>query len=169
MSPPSSSFDPVRALLLAVVATWLPACTPEARSTPESPPAAPAAAAPASSAEPSVAAPPSGPAAEPSPAESAPPAEPAPPAQGTSEGDGYQKCPAERSQMCTRIYRPVCADVDTGIRCVRAPCPSVEKKTYPSDCTACADAKVIGHRPGPCPEPAPADPPKPPPAPAVSE
>jgi len=73
--------------------------------------------------------------------------------------DGYQACPPKRSQMCTRIYRPVCADVDTGIRCVRAPCPSVERKTYASDCTACADAKVIGHRPGACAEPPAAQPP----------
>lgn len=65
--------------------------------------------------------------------------------------DGYQKCPTQRSQMCTKIYRPVCADVDTGIRCIRAPCPTVEQRTYASDCTACADAKVIGHRPGACP------------------
>lgn len=69
--------------------------------------------------------------------------------------DGYQKCPAKRSEMCTKIYLPVCADVDTGIRCIRAPCPSVEQKTYASDCTACADTKVIGHRPGACPTPAP--------------
>lgn len=66
--------------------------------------------------------------------------------------DGYVKCPERRAEMCTKIYLPVCAEVDTGIRCVRAPCPSVEQRTYPSDCTACADTKVIGHRPGPCPE-----------------
>jgi predicted methyltransferase len=64
--------------------------------------------------------------------------------------DGYVKCPERRSNMCTKIYLPVCADVDTGIRCIRAPCPSVEQKTYASDCTACADTKVIGHRPGAC-------------------
>jgi predicted methyltransferase len=66
--------------------------------------------------------------------------------------DGYVQCPERRSQMCTKIYKPVCADVDTGIRCIRAPCPSIQKKTYGSDCTACADSKVIGHRPGACPE-----------------
>jgi|GEM_PF-535234 len=70
----------------------------------------------------------------------------------SAEQAGYVQCPERRSQMCTKIYKPVCADVDTGIRCIRAPCPSIEKKTYASDCTACADSKVIGHRPGACPE-----------------
>lgn len=84
--------------------------------------------------------------------------------------DGYQKCPAKRSQMCTKIYRPVCAEVDTGIRCVRAPCPSIEQKTYASDCTACADAKVVGHRPGACPADATPTPPSAPAkTPAVKE
>jgi len=83
--------------------------------------------------------------------------------------DGYQKCPNKRSQMCTKIYRPVCAEVDTGIRCIRAPCPSVEHKTYASDCTACADAKVIGHRPGACPEGAAQGTSAPAPAPATKQ
>lgn len=53
--------------------------------------------------------------------------------------------------MCTREYRPVCADVDTGIRCITAPCPSTEKKTYSNGCTACADEKVTGYALGACP------------------
>ncbi len=59
-------------------------------------------------------------------------------------------CTDPRREMCTREYRPVCADVDTGIRCIKAPCPSTEKKTYSNACTACADKKVMGHRPGAC-------------------
>lgn len=59
-------------------------------------------------------------------------------------------CSEPRREMCTRDYRPVCADVDTGIRCIRAPCPSVEQKTYSNGCTACADPHVTGHRPGSC-------------------
>jgi hypothetical protein len=53
---------------------------------------------------------------------------------------GWAQCPAERPQICTRIYRPVCA-WQPG---------SGEWKTYPSDCTACADQAVAGHVPGKC-------------------
>lgn len=59
-------------------------------------------------------------------------------------------CPATRSALCTREYRPVCAQVDTGVRCVRAPCPASEWRTYSNACTACADEKVTGHRSGSC-------------------
>jgi hypothetical protein len=44
----------------------------------------------------------------------------------------------------------VCGEVDTGIRCIKAPCPSSEKKTYPNACEACADKKVIGYFPMAC-------------------
>ena len=53
---------------------------------------------------------------------------------------GWTQCPAERPQVCTRIYRPVCA-WQPG---------SGEWKTYASDCTACADLAVAGHVPGQC-------------------
>ncbi len=59
-------------------------------------------------------------------------------------------CSDPRREMCTREYRPVCAEVDTGVRCIKAPCPSTEKKTYSNACTACADKKVMSHRPGAC-------------------
>lgn len=59
-------------------------------------------------------------------------------------------CPEERPQACTFDYRPVCATVDTGVRCVTTPCPSTEQKTYGNACSACADEKVIGHVPGEC-------------------
>lgn len=65
-------------------------------------------------------------------------------------------CEEPRSEMCTRDYRPVCATVDTGVRCVRAPCPLAQsERTFPNGCSACADPKVIQHRPGACPEPTP--------------
>lgn len=54
-------------------------------------------------------------------------------------------CPEQRPQVCTMDYQPVCATRDTGIRCVAAPCPSTEQKTYSNACNACADAKVLGH------------------------
>jgi hypothetical protein len=60
-------------------------------------------------------------------------------------------CPQERPQICTMDYRPVCATRDTGVRCVAAPCPSTEQKTYSNACSACADAKVISHIPDECP------------------
>lgn len=62
-------------------------------------------------------------------------------------------CPEQRPQVCTTDYRPVCVTKDTGIRCVTAPCPSTEQKTYSNACSACADVKVIGHIPDECPAP----------------
>jgi len=62
----------------------------------------------------------------------------------------FNQCPDERPQMCTREYLPVCATRDTGVRCVTAPCPSSEQKTYGNACTACADEKVSGYMPGAC-------------------
>jgi hypothetical protein len=76
----------------------------------------------------------------------APKVEPAAP----GEDSAFTPCPAERPQMCTREYLPVCASRDTGIRCVTTPCPSVEWKTYGNACDACSDPKVTGHRPGAC-------------------
>jgi hypothetical protein len=62
-------------------------------------------------------------------------------------------CPEQRPYVCTMDYRPVCATRDTGIRCITTPCPSSEQKTYSNACSACADAKVIGHIPDECPAP----------------
>ena len=59
-------------------------------------------------------------------------------------------CNDPRPQMCTREYRPVCADVDTGVRCIKAPCPSTKRKTYSNACTACSDSKVYGYTLGVC-------------------
>lgn len=61
-----------------------------------------------------------------------------------------QTCPDARPQICTQQYSPVCAQRDTGIRCVTTPCPSTENKTYSNGCTACADTKVQGYLPGAC-------------------
>ena len=63
------------------------------------------------------------------------------------------QCPEQRSQICTREYRPVCTSRDTGIRCVTAPCPSSELKTYGNACEACADPKVSEYVPAACPPP----------------
>jgi hypothetical protein len=85
-------------------------------------------------------------------AEPPPPPPPPPPAPAAEPAD-FTRCTEPRRPMCTREYRPVCAQVDTGVRCVKAPCPSAEWKTYPNACTACADEKGIGHRPGACESP----------------
>ena len=59
-------------------------------------------------------------------------------------------CEDPRSQICTREYRPVCGARDNGTRCVRAPCPSTDLKTYGNACVACADPAVLYHTPGAC-------------------
>lgn len=48
-------------------------------------------------------------------------------------------CPEQRPEMCTMQYDPVCATLSDGVR-----------KTYSSDCTACADTNVVGYKPGEC-------------------
>lgn len=73
-----------------------------------------------------------------------------PPGGSAATPDSYTQCTEPRPTMCTREYRPVCADVDTGIRCVTTPCDSSKKKTYSTGCTACADPKVLGYAPGAC-------------------
>jgi hypothetical protein len=60
------------------------------------------------------------------------------------------ECTDPRPQMCTMDYRPVCAQRDTGIRCVTTPCPSSEWKTYSNGCSACSDPNVSGYRGGSC-------------------
>ena len=65
----------------------------------------------------------------------------------------YSECQDPRPQMCTREYQPVCALVDTGIRCVTEPCPSQSRKTYGNACDACADAAVMGYVAGACESP----------------
>jgi hypothetical protein len=60
------------------------------------------------------------------------------------------ECADPRPQMCTMDYQPVCAQRDTGIRCVTTPCPSSEWKTYSNSCGACSDANVSGYRAGSC-------------------
>ena len=71
------------------------------------------------------------------------------PAIPTASGD-YVACTNPRPQICTREYRPVCAQVDTGKRCVTVPCESAVLETRGNACEACGDARVIGHTPGAC-------------------
>lgn len=59
-------------------------------------------------------------------------------------------CPTQRAEMCASIYKPVCASRDTGVRCVRAPCPSEAPATFSNACSACRDPKVYGYTEGAC-------------------
>lgn len=38
--------------------------------------------------------------------------------------------------LCNKVFSPVCAAYDTGIRCVTSPCPSHIYKTYSNECEA---------------------------------
>jgi hypothetical protein len=66
-----------------------------------------------------------------------------------------KQCADPRPVACNLDYKPVCAEVDTGVRCITTPCPSSERKTYSSACKACRDPKAGSYVPGRCP---PADP-----------
>ncbi|MBN1175328.1 hypothetical protein JXA48_01665 [Candidatus Woesearchaeota archaeon] len=46
------------------------------------------------------------------------------------------------AQACTMEYFPVCGLVDNGIRCIKAPCPSVDAKTYGNGCSACSSGAM---------------------------
>jgi hypothetical protein len=61
------------------------------------------------------------------------------------------RCGDPRPSACNLDYKPVCADVDTGVRCIRAPCPSSERKTFSSACKACRDPAVSSYVAGRCP------------------
>jgi hypothetical protein len=62
-------------------------------------------------------------------------------------------CPATRPASCSLDYAPVCAAVDTGVRCVTTPCPSTTRKTFGSACKACRAPNVTGYATGECPAP----------------
>lgn len=53
----------------------------------------------------------------------------------------YTQCPAERPQVCTMEYNPVCATLRSG-----------GQATYSSPCNACADDQVTQYLGGACPE-----------------
>lgn len=45
--------------------------------------------------------------------------------------------PGDNDQMvCPMMYDPVCATIDTGLRCVQAPCPTIQKETFSNSCMA---------------------------------
>lgn len=54
-------------------------------------------------------------------------------------GDSFTRCTEPRPQICTREYRPVCAQTRNG-----------SFKTYATGCTACSDSDVAGYVDGAC-------------------
>ncbi len=63
----------------------------------------------------------------------------------------FVTCDAEhRPEVCTKEYRPVCAEVDNGVRCITTPCDSTDQRNFGNACMACADPKVTGHWPVAC-------------------
>ena len=61
--------------------------------------------------------------------------------QEPADTDALTQCSEPRPQVCTMEYAPACATLIAG-----------GQKEYASGCNACADDKVAGHVPGPCPE-----------------
>jgi len=54
--------------------------------------------------------------------------------------------------MCAQNYVPVCGHMDTGVRCVKPPCPSEEPRTFSNACMACMEPKTVGYFPMSCEE-----------------
>lgn len=80
------------------------------------------------------------------------PLEGAPPEADYAKPDAKpETCREPRRDKCSLDYKPVCAEVDTGVRCIRAPCPSSERKTFGSACRACRDPGVTTYVEGRCP------------------
>lgn len=76
------------------------------------------------------------------------PEETPPPAETSGGGRlALQQCSEESRKMkrCEADAKPVCAEVDTGIRCIRAPCPSTAQQTFDNACTACMNKNVRGY------------------------
>lgn len=81
------------------------------------------------------------------------PEETPPPEEAAPAGRlALQQCPdeARKVKKCSTEARKVCAEVDTGIRCVRAPCPSTAQQTYDNPCMACMNSNVRGYWPMSC-------------------
>jgi hypothetical protein len=65
----------------------------------------------------------------------------APEPQSSDTSSAMTRCTEPRPQICTQEYLPVCAQLKDGAQ-----------RTYATGCVACADAEVVGYRPGACDE-----------------
>jgi len=66
----------------------------------------------------------------------------------------FTQCdPEARPSVCTKEYRPVCGEVDNGVRCITTPCESTERRTFGNACMACADPGTHGYWPNACDNP----------------
>ncbi|MBD3164132.1 hypothetical protein GF323_02955 [Candidatus Woesearchaeota archaeon] len=63
----------------------------------------------------------------------------------------YHICTEEEKQAeaCTMEHDPVCAMVDNDIRCITAPCPSMDAITFSNSCSACS-GQAHGYYDGEC-------------------
>lgn len=59
--------------------------------------------------------------------------------QGSESASDLVRCMELRPEICTQGYQPVCAMLSGG-----------SEQTYASGYVACADARVLGYRLGPC-------------------
>lgn len=60
------------------------------------------------------------------------------------QAESVETTDSSRPVVCTREYRPVCGKIDSGIRCITAPCPSYEAKTFGNICEmGVADADFL--------------------------
>lgn len=56
----------------------------------------------------------------------------------------FVTCKEPRPEICYEVYAPVCAVRKRSVQCRLAPCLNTEQQTYPNDCEACSDHKVLG-------------------------
>lgn len=46
------------------------------------------------------------------------------------------RCEDEVGADCPNLYAPVCGEIDTGVRCIKAPCPTTQQQTFSNTCVA---------------------------------
>jgi hypothetical protein len=62
----------------------------------------------------------------------------------------YQCSAFSEEFSCAELSGEVCARVDTGVRCIRPPCPSSKLQPYADACSACDDDRVDAVFTGSC-------------------
>lgn len=78
-----------------------------------------------------------------------------PPQVDTQPVPSVEMCPEDqRPEVCAQFYKPVCGQLKNTVGKTGAE-KQLERewKTYGNSCSACADHRVIGYRPGACENP----------------